>query len=79
MLLSNMGAIKEQIEAYEKLSGNIETGFKEAYEEFILHFIKNIRDGLNETLTKAIQKASVGARKEKDVEEVKKRYTERVE
>ncbi|GAA8929722.1 dynamin family protein [Helicobacter pylori] len=74
----DMGAIKKQIEAYEKLSGNIEIGFKDAYEEFIFHFIKNIRDGLNETLTKAIQKANVGARKEKDVEKVEERYTERV-
>ncbi|GAA9707422.1 dynamin family protein [Helicobacter pylori] len=75
LLLSNMGAIKKQIEVYEKLSGNIETGFKEAYEEFILHFIKNIRDGLNETLTKAIRTASAGAREE----EKEERYTERVE
>lgn len=71
---ADMGAIKKQIEAYEKLSGNIETGFKEAYEEFILHFIKNIRDGLNETLTKAIRTASVGTREE----EKEERYTERV-
>ncbi|GAA7640959.1 hypothetical protein MMM5_12250 [Helicobacter pylori] len=64
LLLSNMDAIKKQIEAYEKLSGNIEIGFREAYEEFIFHFIKNIRDGLNETLTKAIRTAKVGAREE---------------
>ncbi len=71
---ADMGAIKEQIEAYEKLSGNIETGFDGVYEEFILHFIKNIRDGLNETLKKAIQTASAGAREEEEEE----RYTERV-
>ncbi len=71
---ADMGAIKKQIEAYEKLSGNIETGFREAYEEFIFHFIKNTRDGLNETLTKAIQKASALAREEEEEE----RYTERV-
>lgn len=69
-----MGTIKKQIEAYEKLSGNIEIGFREAYEEFIFHFIKNIRDGLEETLTKAIQKAKVGAQNE----ERKEYYTERV-
>ncbi len=74
LLLSNMGAIKEQIEAYEKLSGNIEIGFREAYEEFIFHFIKNTRDDLNETLTKAIQTAKVGAQNE----EGKEYYTERV-
>ncbi|EKE83979.1 dynamin family protein [Helicobacter pylori] len=71
---ADMGAIKKQIEAYEKLSGNIETGFREAYEEFIFHFIKNIRDGLDETLTKAIKKASVGAQNEEGEEY----YTERV-
>ncbi|RVZ06932.1 hypothetical protein EC524_05080 [Helicobacter pylori] len=51
---ADISAIKEQIKAYQKLSGNIEMKFREVYEEFILHFIKNIRDGLNETLTKAI-------------------------
>ncbi|GAA7463169.1 dynamin family protein [Helicobacter pylori] len=71
---ADISTIKEQIEAYEKLSGNIEIGFREAYEEFISHFIKNIRDGLNETLTKAIQKAKVGAENEEEVEY----YTERV-
>ncbi|GAA7660995.1 hypothetical protein HpMMM63_05360 [Helicobacter pylori] len=71
---ADMDAIVQQIEAYEKLSGNIEIGFREAYEEFIFHFIKNIRDGLNETLTKAIQKAKVGAQNE----EGKEYYTERV-
>ncbi len=74
LLLSNMGAIKKQIEAYEKLSGRIEIGFKDAYEEFIFHFIKNIRDGLNETLKKAIQTAKVGTREEEKEES----YTERV-
>ncbi|WP_441699695.1 dynamin family protein [Helicobacter pylori] len=71
---ADMGAITKQIKAYEKLSGNIEIGFKEAYEEFIFHFIKNIRDGLNETLTKAIQTAKVGAQNEEEEE----RYTEKV-
>ncbi|WQV99619.1 dynamin family protein [Helicobacter pylori] len=71
---AGISAIKEQIRAYEKLSGNIEMKFREAYEEFILHFINNIRDGLEEMLKKAIQTAKVGARKEEGVE----RYTERV-
>ncbi|GAA7446589.1 hypothetical protein ckin115_08300 [Helicobacter pylori] len=73
---ADISAIKKQIEAYEKLSGNIEMKFREAYEEFILHFINNIRVGLEETLKKAIQTAKVGARKEE--EEVTERYTERV-
>ncbi|WRG68705.1 dynamin family protein [Helicobacter pylori] len=71
---ADMGVIKEQIGAYEKLSGNIEMEFREAYEEFILHFINNTRDGLDETLKKAIQTAKVGAREEEEEE----RYTERV-
>ncbi|WQX87831.1 dynamin-like GTPase family protein [Helicobacter pylori] len=71
---ADISAIKEQIKAYEKLSGNIEMKFMEVYEKFILHFIKNTRDGLNETLTKAIQTAKVGAEGEEGVE----RYTERV-
>ncbi len=71
---ADMGTIRKQIEAYEKLSGNIEIGFREAYEEFILHFINNIRVGLEETLTKAIKTAKVGAREE----EKEEYYTERV-
>ncbi|WQY13484.1 dynamin family protein [Helicobacter pylori] len=71
---ADMGAIKEQIGAYEKLSGNIEMKFREVYEEFILHFINKIRAGLDETLKKAIQTAKVGAREEEEEE----RYIERV-
>lgn len=68
---ADMGAIKKQIEVYEKLSGNIEMKFRDAYEEFILHFINNIRAGLEETLKKAIQTAKTRSREEE-------RYTERV-
>ncbi|GAA7794245.1 dynamin family protein [Helicobacter pylori] len=71
---ADITAIKEQIEAYEKLSGNIETDFRDAYEEFILHFINNIRVGLEETLKKAIQTAKVCAREE----EKEEHYIERV-
>ncbi|RVZ30484.1 hypothetical protein EC538_07030 [Helicobacter pylori] len=71
---ADISAIKEQIESYEKLSGNIEMEFREAYEEFILHFINNIRVGLDETLKKAIQTAKVGAREEEEEEH----YIERV-
>ncbi|PDW67283.1 GTPase [Helicobacter pylori] len=71
---ADMSAIKKQIEAYEKLSGNIEMKFREAYEEFILHFINNTRDGLNKTLTKAIQTAKTHSREEEEEEH----YIERV-
>ncbi|MGL2887107.1 dynamin family protein [Helicobacter pylori] len=71
---ADISAIKEQIKTYEKLSGNIEMKFREVYEEFILHFINNIRAGLEETLTKAIQTAKTRSREEEEEE----RYTERV-
>ncbi|WP_240647916.1 dynamin family protein [Helicobacter pylori] len=71
---ADISAIKEQIEAYEKLSGNIEMKFREAYEEFILHFINKIRAGLEETLKKAIQTAKTRSREEEEEEH----YIERV-
>ncbi len=71
---ADMGTITKQIGAYEKLSNEIKIGFRDAYEEFIFHFIKNTRDGLDETLTKAIQKAKAGAQNEEEEEH----YTERV-
>ncbi|MGL2823051.1 hypothetical protein ACQJ90_05100 [Helicobacter pylori] len=71
---ADISAIKEQIKTYQNLSGNIEMKFREVYEEFILHFINNIRVGLEETLKKAIQTAKVGAREEEEEE----RYIERV-
>ncbi|WP_164863122.1 dynamin-like GTPase family protein [Helicobacter pylori] len=71
---ADISAIKEQIKVYENLSDNIEMKFREAYEEFILHFINKIRVGLDETLKKAIQTAKVGTEEEEGVEH----YTERV-
>ncbi len=71
---ADISAIKKQIEAYEKLSGNIEMKFREAYEEFILHFINNIKAGLDETLKKTIQTAKMRSREEEEEE----RYIERV-
>ncbi len=71
---ADVSAITEQIEKYDKLSLKIETELTEAYEEFIVHFIKNIRDGLNETLKNAIQTAKKSAEEEEDEEY----YTERV-
>ncbi len=71
---ADISAIKEQIKAYENLSGNIEMKFREVYEEFILHFINNIRVGLDETLKKAIQTAKTRSREEGEEEH----YIERV-
>ncbi|GAA9739763.1 dynamin family protein [Helicobacter pylori] len=71
---ADISAIKEQIETYENLSGKIEMGFRDAYEEFILHFINNIRVGLEEALKKAIQTAKTRSREEEEEEH----YIERV-
>lgn len=71
---ADISAIKEQIVVYQNLSNEIETGFDGVYEEFILHFINNIRVGLEETLKKAIQTAKTRSREEEEEE----RYTERV-
>ncbi|MGL2505616.1 dynamin family protein [Helicobacter pylori] len=71
---ADMGAIKKQIKAYENLSGKIEMGFRDACEEFILHFINNIRVGLEEALKKAIQTAKTRSREEEEEEH----YIERV-
>ncbi|MFA8013864.1 dynamin family protein [Helicobacter pylori] len=71
---ADRGVIKKQIEVYQNLSNEIETGFRDAYEEFILHFINNIRVGLEETLKKAIQTAKTRSREEEEEE----RYIERV-
>ncbi|MGL2371108.1 dynamin family protein [Helicobacter pylori] len=71
---ADISAIKEQIKTYQNLSGNIEMKFREVYEEFILHFINNIRVGLEETLKKAIQTAKTRSREEEEEEH----YIERV-
>ncbi|MFP6256167.1 dynamin family protein [Helicobacter pylori] len=71
---ADISAIKEQIKTYQNLFGEIEMKFREAYEEFILHFINKIRAGLEETLKKAIQTAKTRSREEEEEE----RYTERV-
>lgn len=71
---ADISAIKEQIVVYQNLSGEIEMGFRDAYEEFILHFINDIRAGLEETLKKAIQTARVSTKKEEEEEH----YIERV-
>ncbi|MCQ2857195.1 dynamin-like GTPase family protein [Helicobacter pylori] len=71
---ADISAIKKQIKAYENLSVNIDMEFREVYEEFILHFINNIRAGLEEALKKAIQTAKTRSREEEEEEH----YIERV-
>ncbi|WQV29425.1 hypothetical protein KVL27_04600 [Helicobacter pylori] len=53
---ADISTIKEQIKAYEKLSGNIETEFDEVYGNFTKDFFNNLEDGLEKTLEEFIQK-----------------------
>ncbi|MGL2613867.1 dynamin family protein [Helicobacter pylori] len=53
---ADISAIKEQIKAYEKLSGKVETGFDEVYRKFINDFFNKIEDDLEKTLEEFIQK-----------------------
>ncbi len=52
---ADISAIKEQIKAYEKLFGEIETGFDEVYKKFIVGFFNDIEDDLEKTLEEFIQ------------------------
>ncbi|WQT01305.1 dynamin family protein [Helicobacter pylori] len=63
---ADMGAIKKQIEAYEKLSHRIETEFKNAYDKFVFNFINNIEVRLNNALEKAAQTASDGIKEKEE-------------
>ncbi|EJC01350.1 dynamin-like GTPase family protein [Helicobacter pylori] len=53
---ADISAIKEQIRAYQNLSGEIEIGFKDVYVDFIDDFFINIGNGLEKTLEEFIQK-----------------------
>ncbi|WQT66271.1 dynamin family protein [Helicobacter pylori] len=54
---ADLNKIIDQREEYKKLSDKIETDFKDAYEEFVIDFIKETEDGLDETLKKFIENA----------------------
>ncbi|WQS95208.1 dynamin family protein [Helicobacter pylori] len=54
---ADLNKILNQLEEYKKLSDKIETDFKDAYEEFVIDFIKETEDGLDETLKKFIENA----------------------
>ncbi len=50
---ADKGAIDKQLKEYEKLSDKIETNFKEEYDTFVLNFIKDIKNRLNNALKEA--------------------------
>ncbi|GAA7505297.1 hypothetical protein HpBHB25_12420 [Helicobacter pylori] len=68
---ADLNKISEQLKEYEKLSDKIEINFKEEYDTFVLNFIKDIKNRLNNALKKAVQTASDGIKeKEENLERV---------
>ncbi len=62
---ADMGAINKQIEAYEKLSNEIVTGFDEVYGNFIDNFFTNLKDDLEKTLEEFIKNTEKGNENQK--------------
>ncbi|WQV35233.1 dynamin family protein [Helicobacter pylori] len=63
---ADKGAIDKQLNEYKKISEKIKTNFKEEYDKFVLNFIKNIKDRLNNALKKAAQTASDGIKEKEE-------------
>ncbi|GAA8903522.1 dynamin family protein [Helicobacter pylori] len=63
---ADLNKISEQLKEYEKLSDKIEINFKEEYDTFVLNFIKDIRNRLNNALKEAAQTASDGIKEKEE-------------
>ncbi len=63
---ADLNKISEQLKEYEKLSDKIEINFKEEYDTFVLNFIKDIKNRLNNALKKAAQTASDGIKEKEE-------------
>ncbi|GAA8616265.1 dynamin family protein [Helicobacter pylori] len=63
---ADLKKISEQLKEYEKLFGEIEIDFKEGYDTFVLNFIKDIKNRLNNALKKAAQTASDGIKEKEE-------------
>ncbi|GAA7326759.1 hypothetical protein MLS101_03540 [Helicobacter pylori] len=63
---ADLKKISEQLKEYEKLSKKIEINFKEEYDKFVLNFIKDIKNRLNNALKKAAQTASDGIKEKEE-------------
>ncbi len=63
---ADKGAIDKQLNEYKKLSKKIEINFKEEYDKFVLNFIKDIKNRLNNALKKAAQTASDGIKEKEE-------------
>ncbi|GHQ68094.1 hypothetical protein VN0401_11730 [Helicobacter pylori] len=63
---ADLKKISGQLKEYEKLSGKIKINFKEEYDAFVLNFIKDIKNRLNNALKKAAQTASDGIKEKEE-------------
>ncbi len=63
---ADLNKISERLKEYEKLSDKIETNFKEEYDTFVLNFIKDIKNRLNNALKEAAQTASDGIKEKEE-------------
>lgn len=63
---ADLNKISEQLKEYEKLSDKIEINFKEKYDTFVLNFIKDIKNRLNNALKEAAQTASDGIKEKEE-------------
>ncbi|GAA8911212.1 dynamin family protein [Helicobacter pylori] len=63
---ADLNKISEQLKEYEKLSDKIEINFKEEYDTFVLNFIKDIKNRLNNALKEAVQTASDGIKEKEE-------------
>ncbi|WP_240446668.1 dynamin family protein [Helicobacter pylori] len=63
---ADLNKISEQLKEYEKLFDKIEINFKEEYDTFVLNFIKDIKNRLNNALKEAAQTASDGIKEKEE-------------
>ncbi|GAA6923312.1 dynamin family protein [Helicobacter pylori] len=63
---ADLKKISEQLKEYDKLFGEIEIDFKEGYDKFVVNFIENIKNRLNNALKKAAQMASDGIKEKEE-------------
>ncbi|GAA9604762.1 dynamin family protein [Helicobacter pylori] len=63
---ADLNKISDQLKEYEKLSDKIEINFKEEYDTFVLNFIKDIKNRLNNALKEAAQTASDGIKEKEE-------------
>ncbi|GHQ14447.1 hypothetical protein VN1213_11740 [Helicobacter pylori] len=64
---ADLKKISGQLKEYEKLSKKIEINFKEEYDTFVLNFIKDIKNRLNNELKEVTQTARMALKKRRKI------------